>query len=219
MNKNIVLVITLLLVLLVVVELIFSALRKGCQRRMVDLLENRDYNGFDAYSGKAGVKLLVPAYTAKVMKLNMALQEKDAERIERYFEEIEALKLTDQQRCDIALRGFYHYLPQRDRKKCGEYVAVIQKTAQDEAMKEAVTRFYDVLIEKKDELLPTLLAEMEEQEELNRYTNEYLVSEIYRNRGEEQEAKQYAELSQRHKREYLRVMKSLEFGKKNKRKA
>ena len=81
-------------------------------------------------------------------------------------------------------------------------------------MKETVARFYDVLIEKKDGMLDALLAEMEGQTEFERYTNEYLVSEIYRNQGDTQQAQLYSGLSKQHKEAYLKAMSSMEFGKK-----
>ncbi len=203
-----------LLVIVIFLELLLSVVRKRCQGRLVDLLEEGDYEAFDEYCGKWAIKAAIPAYTAKVMKLNAAMQKGDHAQIKETFQEIEGLKLTSQEKADISLRGFYYFLPKRDGEMCKKYAAGVRENSRDEAMKETVSRFYDVLIEKKDGMLDVLLAEMEGQAELERYTNEYLVSEIYRNRGDGQRAGLYSGLSKKHKQAYLKAMSSMEFGKK-----
>lgn len=207
-------IVAILLFCVILLEFLFSIVRKRCQGRLVGLLEDGDYEAYDGYCGKWVIKAAIPAYTAKVMKLNAAMQKNDHARIKETFQEIEGLNLTSQEKADISLRGFYYFLPKRDGKMCKKYAAGVRESSRDEAMKETVARFYDVLIEKKDGMLDALLAEMEGQTEFERYTNEYLVSEIYRNQGDTQQAQLYSGLSKQHKEAYLKAMSSMEFGKK-----
>ena len=203
METKQILLIVLVLVVFVGVEMAAFAFRKSCQKRMVKLLTEGDYAGFDAYCGKGLVKAAVPPHAAKMMKLNVLLQGGNERELQATFEDLESMQMNDQARCDLAIRGFYHYLPLLDKKKCRKYVDIIQETCKDESMKQLVQRFYEVRIEKRDDLLPTLLEELEGMEAAARFNNEYLISEIYQNQGKKAEAKRYLKLSQAHQKEYF----------------
>lgn len=97
-------IVAILLFCVILLEFLFSIVRKRCQGRLVGLLEEGDYGAYDGYCGKWVIKAAIPAYTAKVMKLNAAMQKNDHDRIRETFQEIEGLNLTSQEKADISLQ-------------------------------------------------------------------------------------------------------------------
>ena len=112
---------------------------------------------------------------------------------EGHFEELRRRKTTVEVACAYGVMGEF----------AGQMIRDFQ--AKNPTFRVTMGEYPDLLCEE---------AVMEGQAELERYTNEYLVSEIYRNRGDGQRAGLYSGLSKKHKQAYLEAMSSMEFGKK-----
>ena len=65
-------------------------------------------------------------------------------------------------------------------------------------MKVEAKRVYNIYVLKNDDDLKDLLEEINDQEDYQKGVNEFLVSLIYQNKGDKENAKKYEDLSKEH---------------------
>ena len=153
--------------------------------------------------------MFVPEYTMLVMKMNHCIKGKEDALIDQIYDEILALDLNKQEKKDIALRGFRYYLDKGDAERTSLFHDKVNEIETNESILKEVNGKYKVIVEKDDDYLQTLLDEMIEMEDIERYQNEYLVSIIYRRQGEEEKADRYLELSKQHKQRMDEILERM----------
>lgn len=189
-------------------------IRKNIRGKLFDMLETNDLIRYDSYSNKRIVRLVIPRYTLLVMKLNQCISNRDKARIDEVFDEINRLKLNNRQAQDIYLRGFKYYLAQRSSQSCTYYKDKINRHSNHIYETNMINACYDVIIAKDNSRLDEFLRAVGDQEGEERYMTEYLISEIYRNMGDEENAEIYTGLFKRHQKELNGILNRLQFDKK-----
>ena len=86
---------------------------------------------------------------------------------------------------------------EQDKKNSKKYLDLINELPNDR-MKAEANRVYNIYILKNDKYLKELLEELENMEDRQKGVNEYLISIIYKNKHDLENAKKYEELSKKH---------------------
>ena len=181
---------------------VYSVVRR---RKVVDELTTLLLKGkieqFDALMEKKETKRLVHPFNYEYMQLSRYMMTGDNKKITELFDQFKTRRLNDAQKKEIALRGFNHFVSNKDKTRSTYYRDQLNElpvTVVDEATKKQVNLFYDVCIGKKTDMLDELLKQTEKVDEKYRSVNEYLISVIYENKGDKKKAEEYEELSKKH---------------------
>ncbi len=176
----------------------FLLKRYYLNRLMNDMLKGQ-FDDFDSLVDSFLVKNSVPPFNREYMKLNRFELAGNSKKAEEMYNLLKTRRLNDAQKAEVYSKAFNFFLSKQNKDETRFYLEEVKKLANiDDETKKVYQRGYDVLIEKKTDLLDELLQETEEMEEMMRGTNEYLISEIYRNLGKGNMAKKYMDLSKQH---------------------
>jgi hypothetical protein len=183
----------------VAVVMIFavSYLKRRRYSEMVNCVEERNFAKFDQLVSDRWTKLLLPKFSLLDMKLNAAILEGNEKKATSYFDEIIHLPLTPKMKEQYYMKGFNFYVAQENKKKARQYLDLVEGLGNERMLTEA-KRVYNIYILKNDKDLNALLKELEDLPEEGRGVNEYLISLIYKNKKDLENAKKYEALSEKH---------------------
>ncbi|MGM9946947.1 hypothetical protein [Floccifex sp.] len=190
-------IIAIIVVVAIVMYAIISTLKKSTYKQLVSYLENGNFASFEKEIETTKVKTLLTKMSILDMKLNAAIVQQNKAQTSQLFEEIISLPLTPSQKEHYYMKAFNYYVGLLDKRNTKKYLDLIQKLNNDR-MKLEANRVYNIYILKNDKDLRPLLKELEELEDEQKGVNEFLISLIYKNKKDMENAKKYEELSQKH---------------------
>ena len=180
------------------VEIITRIMRKKYTRTLTELLMKGDFREFDRLIDSAPVKLFVYPFNRDHLKLSRHQLAGNQGRVSEMFEKFRTRGMDNNQKKDIYLQAFNHYLSIGKYDECRYYHDEINKLKDADSIIEAVNTTFDIIVEKKSDMLDDLLKQTEELPENRRGVNEMLISQIYMNLGEKKKSQDYQELSNKH---------------------
>ena len=190
-----------LIIIVVLFVFVFGQreLRNHYINKLTGLLSAGDFAGFEALSNRFLVKLLFTPYNHAYMRLNAAMMQQDKAKIDGIFKEFLLIDdMSEQQKEDIYMKAFNYYMNEKDYDTADKYKEVIMKKVRDPQLKEQTEIIYDIYALKSAEPLEKLLAQNEQTPENQRGFGEMLISECYKNQGDEKNAEKYKKLSLTH---------------------
>ncbi|MCR5067618.1 MAG: hypothetical protein K6A14_06115 [Erysipelotrichaceae bacterium] len=165
-----------------------------------------DFERFDALADDPATKRIIYPFNLAYARLNSYLMRNDGQKATELFDELRSYRLNDAQKLGVAQLGFNYFVSLPDEERATYYHDVINSVAGNGAMKESINTVYEIVIEKKTDRLQHLLEINDSLEEDMRSSNEYLISEIYGNMGDEKNRQKYEKLAKKHLESYQRKL-------------
>ncbi|MGN1390754.1 MAG: hypothetical protein ACI4WQ_02090 [Sharpea porci] len=190
-------VIGVVIVIAVVMMSVISQLKGRAIKKLVSYLENGDYDSFNTYAQSKYIKFLIPRTSLMELRLNGALIEQDTKEINSLLKELTDMPLLPNKKQEIAMKGFNYFIGFENKKEAKKYLKLVNEGPNDR-MKVEAKRVYNIYVLKNDDDLKDLLEEINDQEDYQKGVNEFLVSLIYQNKGDKENAKKYEDLSKEH---------------------
>lgn len=130
------------------------------------------------------------------VKLNEAMIRNQKEQIEKQFKRL-LKQLTEKQKQIVYMNGFNYYLSENDEKKTKQFYRLVN-TLKEEEIKQSTRISYDIFHEKGYKYLDEVLENYKQCDDEEKYVNEFLLSVMYKNKGDHEKAAYYEELSKQH---------------------
>ena len=180
------------------VEIISRIMYKKYAEKLTELLMDQRFEEFDGMIDSLPVRLFVYPFNRDYLKLSRHQLAGNTGRVSELFEKFKGKGMSNAQKKDIYLQAFNHYLSKGDYKECRYYHDEINKLKDADSIIQAVNTTFDIVVDKKTDMLDDLLKETEELPENRRGINEMLISQIYMNLGEKKKSQNYQKLANQH---------------------
>lgn len=165
--------------------------RNSLFEQLSSFLAKKDFVSFDELIDSSETKKLFPVYNIAFLKLNEAMLKEDKKAIDQAFDSFD-MRMNNAQKEALYKKGFYYYLGLEDRAKTRVYYDLLKELkVKDEKMLDVM---YDTYIDKGYQFLEdvkTLADQMKDEQKMPYYA---LLADMYRNKGDEDEAKKYEKL-------------------------
>lgn len=191
-------VLILIMFLLIVGEPIAQYfLKKYYQNKVFICFKTQDYEGLEKILNNKIVRFVFLPFNVEYCRLNEALLANNKKMINKQFDILLEMKLNEHQKEDVYLNGFNYYLSEEDNKKIQKFYK-LSRSLKNEDLKKSISISYNIFVEKGYDYLDEILQTYEQCEEKEKYINEYLLSVMYRNKGDCEKAKHFETLAKTH---------------------
>ena len=163
-------------------------LKKRYQNKIYACFKYRDYEGLENILNNKTVKFTFTPFNIEYCRL-------------KQFDVLLDMKLNEHQKQDVCLNGFNYYLSVNDQKRTDKFYK-LSKSLKNEEIKKNIDISYNILFEKGYTYLDDILQLYENCTEEEKYINEYLLSIMYKNKGDYERSKHFEELAKAHEREF-----------------
>ncbi len=190
-------IIAIVVVIAIGIAVTLAVVKKNISHKIVMAVESGNHDDFNLILDKKITKFLFPAAYLDSLRLNEAMIRNDVNEIDRLLEKLNKIKLSEKDKEKIYTQAYNYYLSVKSYKKCGIWHDKIMELKNDRLINE-IDKSYNIYVEKGYKYLDEMLAELEYMEENNRGINEFLISLMYKNKGDKQNAAKYDKLSREH---------------------
>ncbi|TGY65235.1 hypothetical protein [Dubosiella muris] len=174
-----------------------GGIKRSIYKQLVTFLQNGHYASFDQKVDALLVKLLFSKQSLLDLRLNAAILQNQKRKALRYLEELERIPMPKSEKDTYMMKGFNYFIGLNDAKNAKKYLTKVDCSS-NEQMKQEAHRVYNIYILKNDHDLPALLEEIEGMEDSQRGVHEFLISRIYKNKNDWENAQKYEHLSKTH---------------------
>ena len=157
-------------------------------RKLDDCLARKDFASFDELIDSKQARRSFPAYNIAFMKLNEAMYKEDMKEIEKAFDGF-TMPMNDAQKEALYKRGFYYYLGIEDKEKTGFYFDRLKEIKVKDI--QTLDMMYDIYIAKGYRYLDEVNDKIRDLSEEDQMPFFALLSDMYRNKGDEEKADEY----------------------------
>ena len=165
--------------------------RNDLFQKLSRLLIDKDYKTFDELIEAPETRKLFPAFNTAFFKLNEALLQDDAGKIDKAFDSF-TMNMNKAQKEALYRKGFYYYLGIEDKAKTDQYYEQLkQLNVKDQHILDVA---YDTYIKKGYTYLEETLEQIKDFNDRQKMPYYALLSDMYKNKGEEDKAKEYETL-------------------------
>ncbi len=190
-------IIAIVVVIAIGIAVTLAVVKKNISHKIVMAVESGNHDDFNLILDKKITKFLFPAAYLDSLRLNEAMIRNDVNEIDRLLEKLNKIKLSEKDKEKIYTQAYNYYLSVKSYKKCGIWHDKIMELKNDRLINE-IDKSYNIYVEKGYKYLDEMLSELEYMEENNRGINEFLISLMYKNKGDKQNAAKYEKLSREH---------------------
>lgn len=185
---------------MVAVVLVFTVYMEVKKRTTIGKLETYlakgDFESYIKLVDRPLTSILYPKYNVLFLRLNATMALSDAEQTERTIEQMDKLKMNDEQRLALAVKAFSFYVDVEDKRKAKEALKYIEKHGGKEAAR-VNRRTYDIFLKKSS----AYISEMEHALEKATPSDEVMLCQLlavqYENKGDHERAAAYRERVER----------------------
>ncbi|MBO4219075.1 MAG: hypothetical protein J5694_03360 [Erysipelotrichaceae bacterium] len=195
-----------LTIAMIVWRLISRAREKKVTNELTAAMLAGDFERFDALADDPATKRIIYPFNLAYAKLNSYLMRNDTDRAVASFDELRDYRLNDAQKLELGQMGFNFFISQNDHQRAVYYHDLVNSVSGNQAVKDSVNIIYEIVVEKKTDRLQQLLDLNEKLDDMRRSSNEYLISEIYGNMGDEKNRQKYERLAKKHLESYERML-------------
>ena len=184
-----------IVIIIFVGDILFQAYqnkkRNDLFQKLSKLLIDKDYKTFDELIEAPETRKLFPTFYTAFLKLNEALLQNDAKKIDKAFDSF-AMNMNKAQKEALYKKGFYYYLSIEDKTKTDRYYEQLKQLNVNDQHILDVT--YDTYIKKGYAYLEETLQQIKDLDDRQKMPYYALLSDMYKNKGEEDKAKEYEKL-------------------------
>lgn len=185
---------------MVAVAFVFTVYIEVKKRTTIGKLETYlakgDFESYLKLVDRPLTSILYPKYNVLFLRLNATMALSDAEQTERTIEQMDKLKMSDEQRLALAVKAFNFYVDVEDKRKAKEALKYIEKHGGKEAAG-VNRRTYDIFLKKSS----AYISEMEHALEKATPSDEVMLCQLlavqYENKGDHEKAAAYRERVER----------------------
>lgn len=190
-------IVIILVILAIIAEGIFQLNRRYkrglIQNKLMQLLMNGYFKEFEDYADSFEVKTNIKPFNLEYIKMNEAIMRNDSAKLEKSFNKLLNMKMNDEQREEVYLNCFNHYIDKNDSKKARQFKDLLIRNSKKDSLKTCVQRVYDVKIEHESKYLDEMLKELENNT-VNKATHYLLIAEMYKNKNDNENSAKYYNL-------------------------
>ena len=197
MNERSYIIIAICIVIAIGSSLVMNLMKKKIYNDLVESLQKQDYKTFDELIKSSKVKFFFPPFNIDYIKLNRYILAEDRNNTDKMFETLVKHRLNKKQKQEVYMKGFNYYISLDIKPKAKEFYDLV-KTLDNAQIQRETDRLYDTYVLNGYKYLDEMLDELDEVEETYRGPNEYLISLMYKNKGDEEKSKEYIALAEKH---------------------
>lgn len=184
-------------VVAIIVAIVINHEKKKRYQEILIAIQNKDHKTFNKLLESKSTKFLYPAMYLDSLRLNEAMLRDNKEDVDKVLTRLTKNKLKPKDKESVYAQAYNYYLSLKDNEKTKEWYLKIQELDNDRLKKE-ISRTYDIYVEKGYKYLDEMLNEVENMDPTNAGVNEFLISLMYQNKGDKENAKKYRQLSEKH---------------------
>lgn len=158
------------------------------------LLQNNEFDTLYKKIDSLYTKSIFPEYNREYVRLNALIMQDRKEEIDATFDKLIPMAKDKNAKIDILDKAFEYYVYDENQEKCDQIIKEIEKF-DDEKMLKHTKMMYDIMILKKSNHIKELEKDFDKQPVIQRVTNAYLLSVQYKNKGNEEKAQYYENVS------------------------
>ena len=198
-NLNIPLILVIVLIVLSIAYNIYQKKKTNSNvDKLVQALAKNDMKTFDELSKDPNVIRSIPAYNYQVLMFNASLMRNDGVGADKAFDTVAKMKMTGEQAFSLCMRALFYYSTKADQERLAVCKEELLSCAKDQETKDYVNQLYRIVVDKSTEDLDALVEKVNQSTTNDKYLDEYLISLMYGNLNDTENAKKYFELSQQH---------------------
>ena len=205
---------TLILIALTIVMLGLQINRplqiKKISNNLILLITKKKYD--ELYESLENTKKIkyIPEFNRYYLGMNAGILQNNNEKVNMYFDLLLECNLKEEESKTVFMRGLQYFVAMSDKARCKICCENLQKSEMDSETKMYLNRIYDVMVLDKVDSLNELLKEIDNDNSSEVFTNEFLVSAIYKHLGNKEKEKQYKELAQKHLSNFIQSSANIE---------
>lgn len=192
--RNILVFIGIVVFVAVLISFMLQLLRNSRQKQFMYLLQNGKFDELYKKIDSFYTKLIFPEYNRDYVRLNALIMQDRKNDIDLTFEKLILMAKDKKAKIDILNKAFEYYVYEEDKRHCEKIMEEIKKFEDDQWIKLSKMK-YDILILKKSNHIEELEKAFDDQPVVQKINNAYLLSEQYRNLGNEEKFKYYLDIS------------------------
>ena len=169
----------------VVVSFVLQFLRNSKQKQFMYLLQNNEFETLYKKIDSFYTKSIFPEYNREYIRLNALIMQDRKEEIDATFDKLIPMAKD---------KAFEYYVYDENQEKCDQIIKEIEKL-DDEKMLKFAKMLYDIMILKKSNHIKEIEKDFDKQPAMQRAANAYLLSVQYKNKGNEEKAQYYENVS------------------------
>ncbi len=165
---------------------------------IVKLVTEGNFEQFDQEINSSKASRLIPPMNMDMLKFNVYIMRGKQKEVEDLFDSFENKRLSNDAKLTIYTRALGYFITTHDQNRCKKCYDIIMNLPNNDSVKKSTEVVYEIMVEKKTDRLNELLEELEKDSSTQKYIDEFLISEIYTNLNDEENAKKYADLAKEH---------------------
>ncbi len=165
---------------------------------IVKLVTEGNFEQFDQEINSSKASRLIPPMNMDMLKFNVYIMRGMQKEVEDLFDSFEHKRLSNDAKLTIYTRALGYFITTHDQNRCKKCYDIIMDLPNNDSVKKSTEVVYEIMVEKKTDRLNELLEELEKDSSTQKYIDEFLISEIYTNLNDEENAKKYADLAKEH---------------------
>lgn len=123
--------------------------RNHMLKKLFMYLKREEYSAYLKVLDSFSCKCLFPVYLRESMRLNVYMLQGDVEKIRnQFYFLLHQIRLTKKQTLDIAIKAFYFYVDDENKKEAKDVLNRIKKLSNSEQFIQKCQEIYDVFLEK-----------------------------------------------------------------------
>ena len=190
-------IVIILIIIAIIAEGIYQLNRRYkrglIQNKLMQLLMNGNFKEFEEYADSFEVKTNIKPFNLEYIKMNEAIMLNDSKKLENSFKKLLDMKMSDEQKEEVYLNCFNHYIDTNASKRAEQFKDYLIKNSKNSSLKTYVQRVYDVKIEHSFKYLEEMLKELENNN-INKATHYLLIAEMYKNKNDNENSTKYYNL-------------------------
>ena len=169
----------------VIFELYSRNRQNSLSKKAMELMMEGKYSEVEELADSKEMMRSFPPYNRLYLKLNCAMMQQKNKETEALLKEFETIRMNDSQKTALYSMAFQYYLPLEEQSLCADYKLKIDGLKGSEKLKKYADRAYDVVYKKDTSHLEELKAETAALPIEQRGSNDYLIAQIYKNLGDQ----------------------------------
>lgn len=187
------------LVALVIIFAIISIvapniIKKKYQDKFVELFQKKKFDELEELLNKKIVKYTFMPFNIEYLRLNIAFVKDDEKAINNQFEVFSKMPMNTKQKEDVYVKYFNYYVMIEDMERAKKAYELVQGL-KNENIKKNADITYDIFCEKGYKYLDEIKESADNATGEMKGYNSYLVSLMYENKGDKENAEKYKEIA------------------------
>lgn len=195
----------LILILAFIITLIYQSIVNKKERDAANkatlLLYNKKFDEFDEFMNTKEARKSIRRFNYCFLRLNEAIYKNNDKEIALIYKEFDDIHMNNQQAITLYTNLFTYFIETKNESKAKEVYSKIKKIKNVSNIY-SIDRLYNIHIDKGYKYLDDTIKELNNADDINKPILESLISIMYENKGDTENAKKYNDLLLSHLSNY-----------------